>query len=640
MTFRPTRHFSPAYIVLITGLLMTVIAAAYIYFASYERERVRFGARINDFNNKLSSTMQTYVSLLRAGAGLFEVEENQVSKEEFKSFVDKFNLRERYPGVQGIGFSQKKEEIHEIVFLEPRDSRNEVAIGYNMFSQPVRREAMTRAAETGTSAISGKVVLLQEIDDNKQAGFMIFFPVYDVADITNLSAEERMEHLVGYMYSPFRAGDFMRNTFNPGVDQIAVTVYDTEAQPQNLMYDSLNGSNHKSRFVANTQIEIFGRIWTIQFRSLPSFEAYSGIELVPVVLFLGTIINVTLYLLVKTGLALREERVEILERVADGFISVNYEGVIVYINKEAAEIFEVSPKKALGRNFLDILPVRAHKKITTIFEKAVKEKVPYRFEWYYKAIDSWFGIRVYPGNSGTSIFILDITRRKKLEHQKDEFLGLASHELKTPLTSLKAYAQVLHRQFLHKSDLESATHLTKMIDQINRLTRLITELLDVTRIQAGKLQFNTTKFDFDNLIAETVEEVQRTSSTHKIVITKNTSIKIKADRERLGQVLVNLLSNAIKYSPKAHQVNVSSIKYKDILKVSVQDFGIGIPKERQRQIFKRFYRVDSEADFAGLGLGLYIASQIVRRHGGKIWVKSKDKKGSTFIFTLPLKSVK
>ena len=234
---------------------------------------------------------------------------------------------------------------------------------------------------------------------------------------------------------------------------------------------------------------------------------------------------------------------------------------------------------------------------------------------------------------------IDITERKRLENQKDEFIGLASHELKTPVTSIKVFAQVLQRTFSKTGDNKSVLLLKKMDVQINKLTTLIGDLLDVTRIKEGKLTFRNDYFNFNEMVEEITEEIQRTSDTHTIVLHLDVTKKVYGDRDRYGQVLTNLLTNALKYSPADKNIIVTTKAGKKEMLLSVTDFGIGVPEEKQKEIFQRFFRVNQEKDtYPGLGLGLYICKEIIERQGGEIWVESdrSGKTGTTFSFTAPI----
>lgn len=235
-------------------------------------------------------------------------------------------------------------------------------------------------------------------------------------------------------------------------------------------------------------------------------------------------------------------------------------------------------------------------------------------------------------------FAVDLTEQKKLERQKDDFLGIASHELKTPVTSIKAYTQVLESKFRKKGDITAAEQLSKMDAQVDKLSILINDLLDVTKIHAGRMEFHRTNFDARSLIQEVVEEVQRTASRHTIVMDISTSPMIYGDRDRIGQVLLNFLTNAIKYSPQSDSVKVSLKCDNATATFAVHDYGVGIPKENLTKVFDQFFRVKrpKHETYPGLGLGLYISKEIIQRENGKISVKSTPGKGSTFSFALPL----
>lgn len=232
----------------------------------------------------------------------------------------------------------------------------------------------------------------------------------------------------------------------------------------------------------------------------------------------------------------------------------------------------------------------------------------------------------------------DVTEQRRLEQQKDDFIGTASHELKTPVTSLKAFAQVLEHRFRAAGDMRSAELLTKMDRQLNRLTLLIRDLLDETKIKEGKLQLQVSTFDYSDLLREIIEDVQHTTTQHTIVYEGVPGVAIAGDRERLGQVLTNLLTNAVKYSPHADRVLVTASLDGDEIITRVRDFGIGIPEQQQGHVFERFFRAEIKEpeSYPGLGLGLYISAEIVSRHGGRIWVESTEGEGATFAFALPM----
>ena len=258
---------------------------------------------------------------------------------------------------------------------------------------------------------------------------------------------------------------------------------------------------------------------------------------------------------------------------------------------------------------------------------------------------SWFTLKTVPVKDDKGNVMLwigtatDIHDKKIAEQQKDEFISIASHELKTPVTSIKGFTQILQMRFQKEGNNDAADLLTRMDKQVDKLTKLIVDLLDATKIENGQLQFSLEDFDFNELVMEITEEMQRTTNTHKIVVNLSETKIMYGDRNRIGQVITNLISNAIKYSPMADEIIVSSTNKKNTIRLCVEDFGIGMAKDKQAHIFERFFRVSgSKQDtFPGLGLGLFISLEIIKRHKGNIFLKSDEGKGSTFCFTLPVK---
>ncbi|PRY50337.1 PAS domain S-box-containing protein [Arcticibacter pallidicorallinus] len=224
---------------------------------------------------------------------------------------------------------------------------------------------------------------------------------------------------------------------------------------------------------------------------------------------------------------------------------------------------------------------------------------------------------------------------RALNAKKDEFIGLASHELKTPLTSMKGFLQILER---NESGELNRAFIKKALKQLNKISSLVSDLLDVSKIQSGKLYLDFETFDLQTLLHEVIELVQFTSETHEIELDSDSIVlPVQADKQRIEQVIINLISNAIKYSPDASKVLIRVRKTDLEVRVGIQDFGFGIETEQLENIFARFFRVESLAShISGLGIGLFITKEIVERHKGRIWVESEHGKGSEFFFTLPL----
>jgi len=225
---------------------------------------------------------------------------------------------------------------------------------------------------------------------------------------------------------------------------------------------------------------------------------------------------------------------------------------------------------------------------------------------------------------------------QKLLEKKDEFMSVASHELKTPMTTMKASIQILQRLIDTQAEEKVLkVFISKANEQINRLTSLINDLLDNAKIQANRVSLRISSFHVREVIEDSI---MHSPSSHEIRLRNIVDDVVEGDKVRIGQVLTNFLTNAIKYSPTAKEVIIDTQKEGDFLMVCVTDFGIGIPKEKVSMVFDRFFRVeDTSSEFSGLGLGLYISAEIIKRHNGKIGVNSVEGKGSTFWFKIPLK---
>jgi PAS domain S-box-containing protein len=284
------------------------------------------------------------------------------------------------------------------------------------------------------------------------------------------------------------------------------------------------------------------------------------------------------------------------------------------------------------------------KEVTDFLKKAWKKDEAFELTFPLRRYDGeyrWFLTRAYPVKDSfgkTERWIgtnTDINEQKTAEQKKDEFISIASHEMKTPLTTAKGYIELLLLSLEEKDPI--ALYATKANQAIERLNDLVTELLDSSKIQNGELDYNITTFDFNKLVEETIENFQLSAKNHRIQKTGNCSRQITADRGRLQQVLINLLSNGVKYSPKADKLLVKIEEKPGTVEISVQDFGVGMSAKHLDKIFERYYRVEEHAvHFQGLGIGLYISKNIIERHQGTMWAESEPGKGSIFYFTLPL----
>src|SRR5690606_17821921 len=223
---------------------------------------------------------------------------------------------------------------------------------------------------------------------------------------------------------------------------------------------------------------------------------------------------------------------------------------------------------------------------------------------------------------------------KRLNAKKDEFIALASHELRTPLTTINGYLQIVKKKL---DDPKKITFIDKTLNQVTKLTKLVAEMLDISRIETGKLDFAMEPFDIRELVNDVVDTFRYAEASHTITFAEQGDpVPVMADKMRIEQVVTNLLGNAIKYSPQSNRVEVLLEYEDDSVRVNIKDQGIGITEEQQKQLFTRFYRAEGTDKIPGVGIGLYLSKEIIERHGGTVGVESVFGKGSMFYFTLPI----
>lgn len=343
---------------------------------------------------------------------------------------------------------------------------------------------------------------------------------------------------------------------------------------------------------------------------------------------------------------LREERARtsiILETISDVFITVDRKWNVTYMNKRAELTGAGISASILGKKLWSQFPSYKKTEFSTNVRDSMKRRKFSEFDYFSVSTNKWWHYRCFPTPEGLVLYASDITEKKEVEMQKDAFIAHTSHELKTPITSLKLYAGAIIHKLKKNSDKAIISYVEGIEERLNKLTHLINSLLEASRIQRGKIAFRKTKLAIDKLIQETAGNVHRITHSHKLTIKVNSLKTIEADRERIEQVFVNLINNAFAYSPKGSEVLITISADKDNVTVAIKDRGIGIAPKDKENIFKSFYQVNDPKRKkmpSGLGLGLSISKDIVEAHGGKIWVESIHGRGSTFFVSLPVKGSK
>lgn len=564
----PARLLWAPIALLIFGLLITMGAALTMAEASYTRGELRFASRVAETRAAIDERVSVHVSLLHGVAGLY-ASGAPVDRATFRRYVERLGVTENYPGVQGVGFAPRvasgearslralvgasapdveiwppgqRDEMYPIVLIEPLDERNQRALGFDMFSEPVRREAMIRARDSGAPTATGAVTLVQELDSpNKQAGFLIYLPVYEGGDVP-ATPEGRRARLLGFAYSPFRADDLLGKIFGDSTQHpVAFTIYDGALpQPNAMLHRSphLGGPRYQPTYTRSETISVAGRPWTIVYRSQPAFDNAEDRYMAPLAAATGVVLSLVLF-------------------------------AVAWAQARA------------------------------------------RFE--------------------TELAVRD----------RETFLSVASHELKTPLTSLYGNAQLLQRRAARSDTLgeRERGNVEVIVEQARRLTKLIDDLLDHTRLQEGRVAIERKPLDLAGVVRRVTDDVRPTLERHTLnVRLPNRPIPVLGDVTRLDQVLSNLIANAVKYSPAGGTIDVVAACDRQSATITVADHGIGIPREALPQLFVPFYRAPNAVSqqIGGMGIGLYVVKELVERHSGTLAVESEEGVGSAFTVCLPL----
>ncbi|HEY3448956.1 MAG TPA: CHASE domain-containing protein [Myxococcales bacterium] len=584
------RQRAPAY-VLAVALLVTAAVSAALYSNAQARDRVRFENVVQATSDRIERRLDAYVTLLLATSGLFRTQE-EITPVEFADYVRLLDLSQRYPGVQGIGFtlrfpaSQREEverkvraqgglpdfrvwpvtgeaEQYSIVMLEPLDPRNRAAIGFDMYTEPVRRLAMDLARDTGGPALTGKVTLQQEIYGEKQSGFLLYVPVYKRGDAPD-TLEQRRADLVGFVYSPFRTGDLLTGIF--GKEQLpnaAFELYDgIAASPEALLFRSHLPEEVPARpaHAATTQLVVADHSWTLVLQSLPAFERSGAGRLAvwgPFAL-VGLLLSLALFGVTKTQVRARERA-----------------------ERDAAELQQAVDERA-----------------------KVEEQL------------------------------------READRRKDEFLAMLAHELRNPLAPVLTAVQLMDLKL--GGDKRLAHEREVIVRQTHHLRRLVDDLLDVSRVTRGKIRLQKAPVELVAATRQALEAARPLAQeSGQVLVSRLPAQRLWAevDPVRLQQVLGNLLHNAAKYSEPGGRITLTLERRGDLAVAVVEDTGIGIPASALPHLFEPFVQVRSSLDRAqgGLGLGLTLVKRLVELHGGLVEAHSEGPgRGSRFTVSLPL----
>ncbi|WP_313553732.1 CHASE domain-containing protein [Stutzerimonas nitrititolerans] len=693
-----------AWLVLTFTLLGQLLILQQLRANSDRAAEQQFELLVGKVTNAIEQRLIDHEQILFGAAGLFAAS-GEVSRAQWRAYVERQQLADRYPGIQGVGFSKvvraSEREAHEqsiraegfadyriqpegerpvympIVYLEPFNDRNRAAFGYDMYAEPVRHQAMRQAASTGKSRISGKVILRQETHGKVQAGMLIYVPLYHPA-MPLETAEQRMDALLGFAYSPYRMDDLMGGILGAADLNLSLRIYSGPTQQaEQLLFASKEHAPGDAAHSQDVQLNIYGGTWTLHMESLPAFEAgFSANE--GLVAILGAGISLLLFFLI-SSLAFRQRRAEILaeqmtERIRENkrALQLSEERLSLALKGSndglwdlnlAADTFYASPRTwhmlgyqpgelqlstRLWEQVLvaeDLPRTRAQLAQTMLsrldqfttelrFRHKDGRTVPVLVRGYIQRDAQGQPLRI----SGTS---MDLTEHKRIEQMKNDFVSTVSHELRTPLTSISGALGLINGGALG----EVPPAMQQMLDiahrNSQRLGHLINDLLDMEKIAAGKMSFDMHEHSLHQLLEEALASNQAFAAQLGVncVLREVVDVQVWVDASRLQQVLGNFLSNAIKYTPEGGEVSLHcSVPDATHVRISVTDQGPGIAAEFRARVFEKFAQADASdsRQKGGTGLGLAITKEFIERMGGTVGFDTAEGQGTTFWCELPI----
>lgn len=674
-------------------------------FIEYQRQE-QFNDAAREIVIRTEDKLSEYVNILFGARALFSAS-TEVNRNEWNAYINSLPIDERFPGMQALSFITRvsledkenfteeirndtslisegypnftiypegdREEYYIVTYIEPFEG-NEAAFGFDLFSNSSRRAGLEEAMDTNKSVATAPIRLVQE--EGEQMGFLVFLPVYK-NNVSIEIVEEKREALIGYISAVFRAGDLLSALLHniDIAEGLNIDIFDSTddlGEKSRLVSHKRGESLYKPMFVQDSDLSIAGRKWTLHFEDSSEFFLSSAEKFLPLtILIAGLIFSVlvffVLYSFSRTKLRALQLAQELtvdlqkfqlaVENASDHIIITDPEGSILYANKAAERITGYLKKEMLGKKSGDLWGGEMDKVYYQKMWKTIKEeKKVFVGELTNKRKSGEkyeVQLRISPvlDEKGNEIFFVgierDITHEKEIDKAKSEFVSLASHQLRTPLTSINWYVEMLLSGDAGKLNKEQDQFLNEIYQGNKRMVDLVNALLNVSRIELGTFAIEPEPVDLKKLAQAVLGELKPIIIQKNISVKENYDAEIKeysSDRKLMLIIFQNLLSNAIKYTPEKGSVELTvaeDIK-KKILSIKVSDTGYGIPKAQQGKIFSKLFRADNikQKDSSGTGLGLYIIKAIVESSKGKVWFESEENKGTTFFIELPLSGMK
>lgn len=692
-------------IVIAIGLTSTWLAARQTELLNERSGERSLAGRANLIEVALRDRLLTYEAVLHSGVGLFQASQG-VTAEEWRTFVDQLQLAQSYPGLQGLGFARRTRAASEtpesagdvrdhtsIEYLEPLDTRNRRALGFDMMGEAVRRRAMERARDSGRVVLSGSVMLVQEITAQKQAGFLMYAPLYETP-MAPLGVADRRKALVGFVYCPFRAETFLDTVLADRARDVHVEIFDTyEGRRAGRLYNNTPSETNDAIDAVERRLDVIGHTWLL--RVTPRREFYASLRTAPVA---GVWVAGAAATLLLAGLvwALARSREHLSARLAaeqlsgqrarysysvlanslDAYVAIDLDDRILEWNRQAAAIFGWSEEEARGAQLIDtIVPERyrsEHLAALKSFNTRTPRLVGRRVEMPARRRDGkeiTIELSILASmRDGKQVFVASIRDITELRKQQREIASLnatleqrvqdrtrelaianrelhaanaqleafaqnVSHDLRAPLRAIEGYTRIVAEEKSSKLDAEALGHLNAVMRSARKMQRLIDDMLKLAFL--GRQPIDKRMINLWTLVLGVLGDLPKPPGT-AIHARPDELADVFADPNLLEHALRNLLSNAIKFSQHnaSPTIWIGSEMIRGERVFHVKDNGVGFDKQHAGKLFEVFHRLHRDQEFEGTGVGLTIVKNVIERHGGRVWAESEVGKGATFYFTL------
>jgi PAS domain S-box-containing protein len=665
-----------------------------------------FDSRVRETMARIEQRMATYEQILRGVRGLFAASVN-VERDEFRNYVSMLQLEQRYPSIQGLGYSlivpkadrdehirnmrrqgfaeymirpEGEREIYtSIVQMEPFSGRNLRAFGYDMYAEPVRRAAMIQARDLGGTSVSGKVKLVQETDEQAQAGFLMYLPVYRNG-LSHDTLAERRASIVGWVYESFHMDDLMVGIGGERAAELELEIYDGEAVSEPAkMYDShgMPGNIHTQPpcFKTVRHIKIADHPWTLAIHSQPAFEARMSKGKPKLIAIVGIALSLLLSLLawlLATGrtraLALAEGMTRELKESEMRFrLMADSAPVLIWMagkdkrcfwfNKGWLDFTGRSMEQEIGDGWVQVVHADDLQRCINCYVSHFDRREPFRMEYRIKRHDGeyrWIVDVGIPRFDDSHNFIgyigsgLDITDHRLTEEallranaELTRFAEISAHHLMEPVRRFTIYTQSLRQRLTELQELHEDQEISISLDTLERDADHLRGLVrDIQLYLAAGEPHGILRLEDANAALTAVEQrlSSRWTDLEAIVMAENLP-QAMLDRPRLMDLFTEILDNALRYGRPVDagsrpQVYISGERDGALSRYRIGDNGAGIPFEYRRRIFEIFERL-KPGSTEGSGIGLSIARRIVESRNGSIWIENAPQGGAMVVFELP-----